>query len=182
MATINTSTLTTINYNGTEVRTLNYGGTTVYVKVYLAFDENGGSAVPDKFVYYGSSRTYGTLPTPTRSGFTFNGWWTGLSTGTQVVSSTTVTTTSLSQTLFARWISAGPTVWTYIGTSGGFNSTTNAFGSSTSCGSGGAQTSVGQNHMNTSFSPSSYSFGHIFRVTVYTSNFQYCSYRYFRAD
>lgn len=182
MPTINTSTLTTINYNGTEVRTLNYGGTTVYVKVYLAFDENGGGAVADKFVYYGSGRTYGTLPTPTRSGFNFNGWWTGLSTGTQITSSTVVSTTSLSQTLYARWISAGPTVWTYIGTSGGYNSTTNAFLGGTLCGSSSFQIGAAQTQMNQNFSPSSYSSGHIFRVTVYTSNFQFCSYRYFRAD
>ena len=180
MATIDTSTLETINYNGTEVRTLNYGGTTVYVKVYLAFDENGGTAVSDKYVYY--PRTYGTLPTPTRTNYTFNGWWTGLSTGTQVISTTAVTTTSLSQTLYARWTSAGPTTWTYIGTSGGYNATTNAFLGSTLCGSSSIQISTATSHMNANFNPANYSSGYIFRVTVYTSNFQFCSYRYFRAD
>jgi uncharacterized repeat protein (TIGR02543 family) len=128
-------------------------------------------------VYY--PRTYGTLPTPTRSGFNFNGWWTGLSTGTQVISTTSVTTTSLSQTLFARWISAGPTVWTYIGTSGGFNSSTTHVMSFTSCPSSGAQVSEARLALP---SPSSYSFGHIIRVTVVTQNFGFCSYRYFRAD
>lgn len=103
MATYNTGSLTTINYNGTEVRTLKSGTTTVYVKVYVTFDETGGSAVSDKYVYYGSSRTYGTLPTPTRSGYTFNGWFTASSGGTQITSSTVVTTTSISQTLYAQW-------------------------------------------------------------------------------
>ena len=180
MPTINTSTLTTINYNGTEVRTLKQGSTTVYVKVYVSFDENGGGGVSDKYVYYGSNRTYGTLPTPSRSGFTFNGWWTGLSTGTQVVSTTTVTTTSTSQTLFARWISAGPTVWTYIGTSGSYNSTaTRVYPGSTFCGNSTIQINEARQALP---SPSSYSSGHRIRVTVYTANFQFCSYRYFRAD
>ena len=38
----------------------------------LNFDSNGGSVVNAKTVYSGS--TYGTLPTPTRSGYTFAGW------------------------------------------------------------------------------------------------------------
>jgi len=107
MATITTSTLTTINFNGTEVRTLKQGSTIVYVKVFITFVENGGTGVSDKFVYYGSGRTYGTLPSPSRSGFTFGGWWTGDNgTGTRIFSSTTVTTTSITQTLYAKWNSA----------------------------------------------------------------------------
>lgn len=106
MATIDTSTLTTINYNSTEVRTLKYGTTTVYNKVYITFNEQGGSAVSDKYVYFGGSRTYGTLPTPSRSGYTFNGWFTASSGGTQITSSTVVTvTTSITQTLYAQWTS-----------------------------------------------------------------------------
>lgn len=174
----NGTSIKTLNYNGTEVRTLIQNGTTVYVKTYLAFDENGGNAVTDKYVYY--QETYGTLPTPTRTNFTFNGWWTGLSTGTQVLSTTTVTTTSTSQTLFARWISAGPTVWTYIGTSGGYNSTaTRVYPSSTFCGNSTVQINEARQALP---SVSNYSSGHIIRVTVYTANFQFCSYRYFRAD
>ena len=38
----------------------------------LNFDSNGGSVVNAKTVYSGS--TYGTLPTPTRAGYTFKGW------------------------------------------------------------------------------------------------------------
>jgi uncharacterized repeat protein (TIGR02543 family) len=96
-----------IGYSRTEVRTLKSNTTTVYVKVYVSFDENGGSAVSDKYVYYGSNRTYGTLPTPSRSGYTFQGWWTSESnnngTGTQIISSTVVSTTALTQTLYAKW-------------------------------------------------------------------------------
>jgi uncharacterized repeat protein (TIGR02543 family) len=96
-----------IGYSRTEVRTLKKGTTTVYVKVYVSFDENGGSAVSDKYVYYGSGRTYGTLPTSSRSGYTFQGWWTSESgnngTGTQITSGTVVSTTAISQTLYAKW-------------------------------------------------------------------------------
>ena len=42
----------------------------------------------------------GELPTLKREGYTFDGWWTALSGGTQVTASTVVTG---SQTLYARW-------------------------------------------------------------------------------
>lgn len=53
-----------------------------------------------KSVIYGS--TYGTLPTPTRSGYTFAGWYTSENGGVQVTSSTTVLVTS-NHTLYAHW-------------------------------------------------------------------------------
>lgn len=46
--------------------------------------------------------TYGTLPTPTRTGYTFDGWYTAATGGTKVTSSTTVTTSG-NQTLYAHW-------------------------------------------------------------------------------
>lgn len=175
-----------IGYSRTEVRTLKQGTTTVYVKVYVSFDEEGGSGVSDKYVYYGSNRTYGTLPTPSRSGYTFQGWWTGDNgTGTQITSSTVVTTTALNQTLYAKWVSSGPTVWTYIGTSGSYNSTTSAqYLQSPFCPSSSTQRSLAAQQM-TNFNPSSYTSGHIFRVRVGAgSGFPdtFCSYRYYRAD
>ena len=67
----------------------------------VTFDANGGTpATSSKSVTYGS--TYGTLPTPTRTGYTFDGWFTAASGGTQVQPSTTVTITS-AQTLYAQW-------------------------------------------------------------------------------
>ena len=59
-----------------------------------------GSKTATKKVTYAS--TYGTLPTPTRTGYTFAGWYTATSGGTQVTSTTTVSITS-NQTLYARW-------------------------------------------------------------------------------
>ena len=52
-------------------------------------------------VEYGEA--YGTLPTPVRTGYTFNGWYTNSSfTGSPVTSSTVFTQTA-NHTLYARW-------------------------------------------------------------------------------
>ena len=46
---------------------------------------------------------YGSLPTPTRTGHTFDGWYTKATGGTKVTGSTTITTNS-SHALYAHWI------------------------------------------------------------------------------
>ena len=67
----------------------------------VTFNPNGGTVSPTtKTVTYDS--TYGTLPTPTRTGYTFAGWWTATSNGTQITSSTKVAITA-AQTLYAHW-------------------------------------------------------------------------------
>jgi len=68
----------------------------------VTFDGNGGGSPSStsKSVTYDS--TYGTLATVTRTGYTFNGWFTAASGGTQVTSSTTVAITG-AQTLYAQW-------------------------------------------------------------------------------
>lgn len=67
----------------------------------VTFNANGGSVgTSNKSVIYGS--TYGTLPTPTRTGYTFEGWYISNSGGSQVTSSTIVNT-SANHTLYARW-------------------------------------------------------------------------------
>ncbi|MCQ2391533.1 MAG: InlB B-repeat-containing protein, partial [Kiritimatiellae bacterium] len=74
----------------------------------VTFNANGGSCgMSSKTVTNGS--TYGTLPTPTRSGYTFAGWYTSSSGGTQVTSSTTVSLTA-NQTLYAHWTAASITL------------------------------------------------------------------------
>ena len=68
----------------------------------VSFNAAGGVvSTTSKTVTYGG--TYGTLPTPTREGYTFLGWYTASNGGTQVVSGTTVSITG-NQTLHARWI------------------------------------------------------------------------------
>ena len=79
-----------------------------------------------------------------------------------------------------------PQEWTYIGTSGSYNSTASFQDSNYfSCPSSSDQQSSSLAYMNATYTPSDYSSGHIFRVTMYVgSGFPgtFCSYRYFRAD
>ena len=72
-----------------------------YTKSYtISFNSNGGSAVSSKTVYYGN--TYGSLPTPSRTNYTFNGWYTASSGGSLVIASTTMNTAA-DHTLYAHW-------------------------------------------------------------------------------
>ncbi|MDR0817298.1 MAG: InlB B-repeat-containing protein [Clostridiales Family XIII bacterium] len=64
----------------------------------VTFNENGGQAVSDKDVGYGAAA--GTLPTPTRTGYTFAGWYTAASGGSKITSSTQVTE---AVTCYAHW-------------------------------------------------------------------------------
>ena len=68
----------------------------------VTFDANGGSTpVPtSKVVTYGAA--YGTLATTSRAGYTFNGWFTAASGGTQVTAATVVNTAA-DHTLYAQW-------------------------------------------------------------------------------
>lgn len=72
------------------------------------FDANGGSVETNsKSVKY--TETYGKLPTPTRDGYRFNGWFTASSGGSQVTSSTTLNTTG-DRTIHAQWQNLNPTL------------------------------------------------------------------------
>ncbi|HBA37478.1 MAG TPA: hypothetical protein DCY94_02015 [Firmicutes bacterium] len=70
----------------------------------VTFNANGGSTpTASKIVSYDS--TYGDLPTPTYneiSGYTFKGWFTSSSGGTQVTESSIVSVTN-DQILYAQW-------------------------------------------------------------------------------
>ncbi|ROR25332.1 putative repeat protein (TIGR02543 family) [Mobilisporobacter senegalensis] len=67
----------------------------------VLFDANGGSISQNNMnVIYGN--TYGTLPIPTRTNYTFAGWYTQATGGTQIVASSKVNIAS-TQTLYARW-------------------------------------------------------------------------------
>ena len=67
----------------------------------VTFNSNGGSVnSTSKTVING--KTYDDLPTPTRSGYTFDGWFTAENGGTQITSGTTVNLTS-DQILYAHW-------------------------------------------------------------------------------
>jgi uncharacterized repeat protein (TIGR02543 family) len=68
----------------------------------LSFDVgDGGSIPPDQSVTYNSS--YGSLPSSSRWGYDFEGWWSESGgTGTRIWTSTTVTTAS-DHSIYAKW-------------------------------------------------------------------------------
>ena len=67
----------------------------------VTFDANEGTVEPKtRTVTYGS--TYGELPTPTRKGYTFVGWFTSAKDGRQVKADAEVTTAA-DRTLYAHW-------------------------------------------------------------------------------
>ncbi|MBQ5951836.1 MAG: InlB B-repeat-containing protein [Lachnospiraceae bacterium] len=97
--------------------TMGSGNTTVYAHwaayVYkVTLNANGGSVSPSSInVVYGEA--YGSLPTPTRSGYTFQGWYTAASGGSQVSSSTTMGAGDV--TIYAHWTAATVTVPSFAG-------------------------------------------------------------------
>lgn len=89
-----------------NLTTKNNGTVTLYAqwkaqKYTVTFDANGGSVdTTEKKVTF--DNTYGTLPTPKRTGFTFKGWYTKQTSGDRVKKDTTVATAK-DHTLFAHW-------------------------------------------------------------------------------
>lgn len=73
----------------------------------LTYNANGGSVTPASAkLNYGAA--YGTLPTPTRTGYTFGGWYTAASGGTAVSSTTTIGAGNV--TIYAHWTANNYTV------------------------------------------------------------------------
>jgi len=70
-------------------------------KYTVTFNANSGTVkTKNKSVTFASA--YGTLPTPTRSGYKFKGWYTAKSGGSKI-SSTTKVNTAKNHTLYAQW-------------------------------------------------------------------------------
>ncbi|MDR2569168.1 MAG: InlB B-repeat-containing protein [Oscillospiraceae bacterium] len=65
----------------------------------VTYNVNGGTVSPTSRIINNGSAV-GALPTPTRAGHTFNGWFTAATGGTQISASTTITS---NVTFFARW-------------------------------------------------------------------------------
>ena len=74
----------------------------------VLFDVNGGEGSIGGAVVH-LDDTYGNLPTPTRTGYAFDGWFIGKSGGAQVTSTTRVTQSS-DHTLYAHWTAVDYTV------------------------------------------------------------------------
>ena len=68
----------------------------------VTFNANGGGnlSMSSKIVYSGSQ--YGTLPSTSRAGYSFNGWFTAPSGGTRIIESTSVTIAG-NHVLYAQW-------------------------------------------------------------------------------
>ena len=74
----------------------------------VSFDPNGGSVdTASKTVVYGSK--YGTLPTPAKYGYSFDGWYTAAEGGSWRDADSTVNTTA-DHTLYAHWRAAAHVV------------------------------------------------------------------------
>ena len=88
-------------------------------EIVVAFNPNGGSIASGTYfkrVFYGNP--YGTLPTPTRTGWTFDGWYTAATGGTLVTSSSSVTNFN-DQTLYAHWTATAVTATVTFDANGG---------------------------------------------------------------
>ncbi len=73
----------------------------------VTYDANGGSVSPSSASYATGDAAL-SLPTPSRSGFTFDGWFTQASGGTRVGSAGGSYTPNSNATLFAQWAAAQP--------------------------------------------------------------------------
>ena len=87
----------------------------------VSYNANGGTVSPtSKVVVYGS--TYGSLATPSRTGYTFAGWYTSSSGGTQVTATTKVTQHQ-NHTIYAHWSVNSYTVTYNYSANGGSSAT-----------------------------------------------------------
>ena len=118
-------------YGGVEYREgdiCDYKGTsTSYISIYarwpqeVTFNGNNGTPSTQK-LYYPYGNTYSPLAVATREGYSLLGWFTSSSGGTQVTTSTYVTT-STSRTLYAQWTVSSQTVTFNPNYSGGTSTT-----------------------------------------------------------
>ena len=94
------------SFNANTTTTDKYGNVTLtaqwdYHTYTVTLNPNGGEVSPTSIrVTYQS--TYGSLPTPTRDGYVFKGWYTSETSGTQILSTTKYTSTQ-DTTIFAQW-------------------------------------------------------------------------------
>ena len=80
--------------------------TTLAVKCTMKFNVNGGTGKFANVTVFSGDK-YGDLPTPTRDGYTFDGWYTKASGGTKVKASDVITSTG-DFTLYAHWTKDKP--------------------------------------------------------------------------
>ncbi|MBO5103417.1 MAG: InlB B-repeat-containing protein, partial [Clostridia bacterium] len=71
-------------------------------KYLIIFNSNGGSSCASIKVESVSNATYGTIPTPTRTGYTFEGWYKNSDFSGNKVSASDIVTED--HTLYAKWV------------------------------------------------------------------------------
>jgi uncharacterized repeat protein (TIGR02543 family) len=75
----------------------------------VTFDSQGGTTPSPASIYVAFGSSYGTLPTVTRTGYTFDGWYTDSTGGTLIIPSTVVFIAA-NHTLYAQWTAITPEV------------------------------------------------------------------------
>jgi uncharacterized repeat protein (TIGR02543 family) len=116
-----------VNDGGTFNPTSNITFTAVWsvITYTVTYNANGGTVSPTSATVNAGSSV--TLPSPSRSGFTFNGWYTASSGGSFLGFAGTSYTPSSSITIFAQWTAIQYTVtWNANGGTGGGTTTQNA--------------------------------------------------------
>ena len=110
--TTNVSSTPTANYakSGAGAAKITATITTNVTSLVLTYNNNGGSGCYSKTIVKGG--TYGTLCTPVRDGYSFDGWYTAATDGTKITSSTSVTVTA-NQTIYAHWTASTNPVITF---------------------------------------------------------------------
>lgn len=99
-ATVSGTAKTAGEYNGTVLYTSNVIANT---KQYTAsFDANGGSTVSNKITKVGG-QALGTLPTATRTGYEFLGWYTKKDGGVKINNKTSMHASKIGITYYAHW-------------------------------------------------------------------------------
>ena len=132
-----------------------------YAKVYITFDEQSGDSVLNQYVYW--NRVYGTLPTPTRSGYTFDGWFTAASGGTEIISTTVLSTEDIiSITLYAQWTIIVATNWIVDTTEITYDGSVTRF--SDSCLMDGTSASM-DTWITANYPPENYEIGYVVRIS-----------------
>ena len=86
--------------------------TTLYAKwsgkqISVSFNSNGGSTVENRTYYV--DKQYNSLPTPTKDGYSFDGWYTSSSFTMKVTNSSKVSYSV--KTLYAKWVPAAGTIY-----------------------------------------------------------------------
>jgi uncharacterized protein (TIGR02145 family)/uncharacterized repeat protein (TIGR02543 family) len=93
---------------GYSVRCVENGGMMPPVAYTITFNANGGTVSPTSGTT-GADGKLASLPMPTRSDYTFDGWFTAATGGTEVKPNTVF---SANTTVYARWTAAGTPVVT----------------------------------------------------------------------